>query len=191
VLEAFNPASYIGVDLVHGPGVDVVCPAETLVDEFGPNAFDVVVSTETIEHVRDWRLIVSNIKHVLTPNGLVLLTTRSRGFPRHNYPNDYWRFEPSDMRIIFSDFEIVRIDDDDPESPGVFVAARRPEVFEEVNLNGHALYSMICDRPMVTAEQAEEWKAARSEARDLQAQLAAALARIKDLALRLHVTTRR
>ena len=181
VLQALAPASYVGVDLVEGPGVDLVCAAESLIDEFGSKAFDVVVTTEMIEHVGDWRLVVSNLKHVLAPNGLLLLTTRSLGFPYHEYPNDYWRFQPSDMRIIFSDFEIDRIDEDDAESPGVFVAARRPEAFEEVNLEGLALYSMICERRAATVEQAKEWGELRTEIRDLRAALDAAIAQVQGL----------
>ena len=69
VVEALGPASYIGVDLEHGPGVDEVLPAEDLLDRFGPGAFDVVISTELLEHVRDWRLVVRNLKLGAPPRG--------------------------------------------------------------------------------------------------------------------------
>ena len=180
-LEELGPASYVGIDLVQGPGVDIVCPAEKIIEQFGRNSFDMVVTTEMIEHVGDWRRVISNLKQVLTSNGLLILTTRSLGFPQHDYPSDFWRFEPSDMRVIFSDFEIVSIEQDEPESPGVFVAARRPEAFEEISLDGHALYSMICERRVITVEQAEEWQAAQSQVEDLRLEFEVALARIQEL----------
>ena len=120
-----HPESYLGVDLVPGSGVDVVCDAEVLCARFGPSAFDLVISTEMIEHVRDWRTTVQNLKAVLRPGGHLLLTTRSPGFPYHGWPTDYWRYEPSDMSKIFRDMDVIALDDD-PLEPGVFVFARRP-----------------------------------------------------------------
>lgn len=51
VVEQLRPAQYVGVDIVDGPGVDVVCSADQLIDKFGPLSFDVVISTEMLEHV--------------------------------------------------------------------------------------------------------------------------------------------
>src|SRR5579875_249191 len=72
IIERFcYPAEYIGVDIQPGKGVDVVLPAERLVDHFGPDSFDVVISTEMLEHVRDWRKVISNMKDVLKPGGYI------------------------------------------------------------------------------------------------------------------------
>ena len=95
-------------------------PAERLVDYFGSESFDVVISTEVMEHVFDWRLIINNIKSVLKRGGFIYLTTRSKGFPYHAYPHDYWRYEPSDMVRIFRDFEIIRLETD-WEGPACFL----------------------------------------------------------------------
>ena len=42
--------------------------------QFGPDAFDVVVSTQVLEHVREWREALRGIAAVLKPGGLLLLT---------------------------------------------------------------------------------------------------------------------
>ena len=143
VIDALGPASYVGVDIVEGPGVDALCDVTVLTDRYGENAFDLVLATELVEHVRDWRAAFTNMKQVLRPGGMILVTTRSRGFAIHGYPWDYWRYEPEDMEQIFSDFEIFAIEQD-PEAPGVFIKARRPSDSVKVaRLDDIELFSVI------------------------------------------------
>lgn len=129
-VESLRPARYVGVDLTDGPGVDEVVDAVDLVTRFGRESFDLVITTEMVEHTRDWRTVVSNLKGVLRPGGHLLLTTRSPGFAYHAWPHDFWRYEPADMRQIFGDLEILTVEPD-PEAAGVFVLARRPETLVE------------------------------------------------------------
>jgi SAM-dependent methyltransferase len=146
LIESLDPAEYIGVDIVPGPGVDELCDVVELRACFGEASFDLVVSTELIEHVKDWRAAIENLKAVLKPGGWILLTTRSSGFKVHGYPWDYWRYEPSDMARIFADFEHVQIKVD-PRSPGVFVKAQRPRSpHSHAPLAGIALYSVVTRR---------------------------------------------
>ncbi len=54
LIERFcHPKEYIGVDIDWGKYVDLVLPAEKLVKHFGYEHFDVVISTEMLEHVKD------------------------------------------------------------------------------------------------------------------------------------------
>jgi SAM-dependent methyltransferase len=140
-VETLGPAAYVGVDIEPGPGVDEVVNAEDLVERFGPEEFDVVICTEVLEHVRDWRAVISNLKRLVAPGGVLLVTTRSIGFPYHAFPHDFWRFEPDDMRAIFSDFEVESVEPD-PGAPGVFMTARRRPVLQETDLRDYELYSM-------------------------------------------------
>jgi hypothetical protein len=126
--------------------VDRVCDVSELSRTFGGEPFDVVVTTEMLEHVRDWRVAVRNLKAAVAPRGLLLLTTRSLGFPYHDFPGDYWRYEPDDMRWIFRDFEDVRVAAD-PQHPGVFVRARKPAAFAEADLSGRELFSVVKGGP--------------------------------------------
>lgn len=144
VVEPLGPARYLGVDIEMGPGVDEVVAAEGLVARYGRESFDVVITTEMVEHVRDWPTVMSNLKGILRPNGLLLLTTRSQGFKYHAYPYDFWRYEPADLRAVFSDLDIVTIEQD-TDAPGVFMLASRPEAFAEKRPTVR-LYSMITGR---------------------------------------------
>jgi SAM-dependent methyltransferase len=128
LVEALGPASYIGVDQTAGPRVDEVVDCTGLVGRFGRDAFDVVVSTEMLEHAREWRGCLWAMAEVLAPGGLLILTTRSPGFPFHPFPEDCWRFTRLVMAEAltsagFGPYEVC----DDPEAPGVFVRARRSE----------------------------------------------------------------
>ncbi|HVJ20066.1 MAG TPA: methyltransferase domain-containing protein [Polyangiaceae bacterium] len=141
-VTSLSPSRYLGVDLAQGPGVDEICDASSLVARYGEKSFDVVISTEMLEHVREWRAVVSNMKRLLKPGGVLLLTTRSQGFPYHGYPYDFWRYSLDDMRVIFGDLEIEALEID-PLEPGVFIKARRSSGFVERSLSSHALFSMI------------------------------------------------
>ncbi len=144
-IEAFHPLRYIGVDLQAGPGVDEICSAHNLLERFGNEAFDLLVSTEVLEHVRDWRKAISNFKNILKPGGILLVTTRSKGFGYHGHPFDFWRYDSEDMQIIFSDF-VIEIIEPDPLEPGVFVKARKPDAFSEVDLSNYRLCSILTGR---------------------------------------------
>ena len=141
-IMAFGPAEYVGIDIRPGPGVDVVCDAGDLVERFGENAFDVVISTELLEHARDWRRIVSNIKRVTKPNGVMIVSTRSYGVDFHRQPFDYWRYQQEDFEAIFADVAVedLRLD---PTDPGLLIKARKPAAFVERDLSDLALYSIL------------------------------------------------
>jgi SAM-dependent methyltransferase len=133
MIELLAPSSYIGVDMRPGPKVDRICNASDLVVTFGVESFEVVVSTEMLEHVEDWRGAISNMKRVLAPGGILLLTTRSPGFPLHDHPGDYWRFTKQDALEIFSDMEEIDVAED-PMFPGILVRAKKPVIFLEADL---------------------------------------------------------
>ena len=141
-IMALGPAEYIGIDIRPGPGVDVICDAGDLVARFGEDAFDLVISTELLEHARDWRRIVSNIKRVTKPGGVLIVSTRSYGVDFHRRPFDYWRYEKEDFTAIFSDVLVEDLQLD-PTDPGLLITARKPVGFAERDLDDIALYSIL------------------------------------------------
>jgi len=153
-VESLRPRSYLGVDIRPGPGVDRLCRVEDLETELGRDRFDVVIATELVEHVRAWRAAVSNLKSVVRPGGLLIVTTRSAGYPYHGAPADYWRFEPGDMARIFAEMEILAIEPD-PSMPGVFVAARRRSAAQPTDLAEIALHAVPTERRQLNLSTTE------------------------------------
>jgi len=126
VILPHAPKKYIGVDAGHGKGVDLVMDVKDITSYFGIDWFDVVISTEMLEHAHDWRLAVDQMKRVLRPGGLLVVTARGPGFPYHPYPGDYWRYTVDDFKRIFSDMWIIHLGPDtDASSPGVFLKSRK------------------------------------------------------------------
>jgi SAM-dependent methyltransferase len=127
MVEARGAASYLGVDVVDGPGVDLVADAEELWKHFDRDTFDVVISTEMLEHVADWQRAIDSMVTVLRPGGVVVWTTRSVGFAYH-HPPDRWRYSQAAMAEILGRYALEPLVlADDPEYPGVFVKARKPD----------------------------------------------------------------
>lgn len=142
IVTAWGPAEYVGVDIVPGPGVDVVCSADDTVSRFGRERFDVVISTETVEHVRDWRTVISNLKNLCAPGGVIIVTTCMPGHYYHPHPDDFWRYTPEDFREIFSDCRIDAVASD-PRTLGVYIRATKPKQFTENNLSAFKLTSIV------------------------------------------------
>lgn len=139
IAEKIHPESYIGIDMEDGPGVDQICNIYDLVSEFGQDYFDVVFCTETLEHVQDWILAVSNLKTVLKPSGILIVSVPVIGRKYHGYPHDYWRYQPKDLAAIFADMDILL---NWKERKSVVVKMKKPVDFREIGLHHIELYSM-------------------------------------------------
>ena len=136
VLAQFGPSEWIGADMREGPNVDLVCDVKELVPVFPAGSFDVVISTEMLEHCEDWRLAVYNLKALPKPGGLLLVTARGPGMVYHpeegNY-GDYWRFTLEDVARIFADFRIEDLRGD-PELPGFLLKCWKPELLSSIEV---------------------------------------------------------
>lgn len=106
-----------------------------------------------LEHIRDWRAAVSNMKRVCAERGHLLVTVPSSAFGYHAYPHDFWRYELADLETIFGDFDVLSLRNDPLDcNPLVranqgeiraFVKARKPKGFTETDLSTHRLYSVL------------------------------------------------
>jgi cyclopropane fatty-acyl-phospholipid synthase-like methyltransferase len=92
---------HTGIDLRNGRGVDIVMKAEELPDYFEDGFFDSVVTTETLEHVENWKECLTAISKVVKPNGWWVCSMASLRKGKHDYPNDYWRFSTEQIEQLF------------------------------------------------------------------------------------------
>jgi len=150
-IQRMKPLEYIGIDIIEGRGVDIICKAENLVEKFGEETFDFVLSTCLLEHVQDWKTCVSQIKHVCKRGGHILIIVPFM-YPYHEYPHDYWRFSKTDMIRIFRDYEIIKLEHDyeisqEPDGKPVplsliYLKCKKPKFFTETNLDNYEVYGM-------------------------------------------------
>lgn len=117
--------NYVGIDNREGPGVDRVMDA-SLLNFHGP-MFDIVISTEMLEHDPAFWISMREMGRVLKPQGHLIITARGNGFPLHDYPGDYWRFMPQSFELLFqiAGCEVLQITPDHKSSPGVFGWGRK------------------------------------------------------------------
>ena len=97
----------VGTDLRNGRGVDLVAPVSDLLSHFPEGSFDGCVSTETLEHVKDWKGFVKVTWDLVKDGGYLVMTMASKYKGRHAYPDDYWRFELEDIYKIYPNAEWV------------------------------------------------------------------------------------
>lgn len=95
----------LGVDMRPGRGVDLVCSISDIFQHCQPASFDGCVSTETLEHVQDWKAFVRNTWGLVKDGGWLVMTMASKGKGRHAYPDDYWRMEETHIRQIWPNVE--------------------------------------------------------------------------------------
>lgn len=113
----FEDCAYTGIDIYKGNNVDVV----SLAHEYKNEPFDVIISTEMLEHDRYWVLSLNNMYSLLKPNGLMLLTCAAPGRDEHGTLRtspqdspftsgiDYWRnyYNPlveDDLKLVLGEF---------------------------------------------------------------------------------------
>jgi SAM-dependent methyltransferase len=117
---------YIGIDFRGGPGVDFVMNAHQI--EFPDSRFDVVISTEMLEHDDEFWSSMREMGRVLRRGGVLMITARGNGFMPHDFPKDYWRFMPASFEKLLNlaDCEVLEVREDwQPGHPGLFGVGRR------------------------------------------------------------------
>jgi SAM-dependent methyltransferase len=79
--DYFFDCGYTGVDIAPGKNVHVVSKIHELA--YPPEHFDVVISTEMLEHDRFWKQSLDKMVKLLKPGGLIIITAASTARHEH------------------------------------------------------------------------------------------------------------
>jgi hypothetical protein len=82
---------YVGLDIMHGPNVDLAGDAHELTRIFPTQRFDAVIAFSVLEHLlMPWKFVIE-LNGVLNKGAVGLFTTH-QCWPIHDQPWDFWRF---------------------------------------------------------------------------------------------------
>ncbi len=97
----FPNAEYLRADL-EGEGLDfTISPEGRLVGET-PDDFNLILSTQVLEHVPNPAVYLAECRRLLKPGGKLLLTTHGL-YEDHLCPSDYYRWTADGLRLTLKD----------------------------------------------------------------------------------------
>jgi len=101
--ELFPENEYIGVDLEDGKNVDVVQDLIEGIGELPENHFELVICCSILEHAKNPFKVAENITRLTAPGG-TLFSSTPWVWRFHPYPDDYFRYTPSGLKVLFPEF---------------------------------------------------------------------------------------
>jgi len=102
--------TYSGLDMEHGPNVDIVPKEPYCWKEICNEAFDVVISGQTFEHIEFFWVTMTEMVRILKKGGIICIIAPN-GFKEHRYPVDCWRFFSDGMVALarYTNLEILHV----------------------------------------------------------------------------------
>ena len=98
---------WLGIDMQPGAGVDQVADIHDLPAEWA-GRFSGVLCSEVLEHVaRPW-VALPKLRTVIRPGGWVVVTTLF-SFPEHGFPDDFYRYSRSGLKLLLEDAGFVDV----------------------------------------------------------------------------------
>ena len=99
--------SYVKADVTPGPMVDRLLAADGLTTE-GPASYDLVISTQVLEHVKDPESYLWECHRILQPGGQVIVTTHGM-MQEHGCPADFQRWTSRGLEELLTrtGFEVL------------------------------------------------------------------------------------
>ena len=127
-------SNYIGIDLVEGPGVDIVLSGDSILQL--NTKFDIIISAECFEHAQNWHIIFDQMIKSIKDEGYIILTIASKGRAEHgtartekmDSPGSYNYYMNLTKKDFFNKFNIKKIFED---------------IFFFYNINTYDLYVIL------------------------------------------------
>jgi len=105
----FPNADYVRADLSDTAGIDCEIGADGSIAA-DPESFDLILSTQVLEHVGDVSRYLKNCFDLLRSGGKLVLTTHGT-FEDHSCPYDYYRWTTDGIRrdVTLAGFEVLSV----------------------------------------------------------------------------------
>lgn len=104
VRSHFKNCDYIGIDLGEAPGVDIV---SSIIDFKHENEYDVVISSEMLEHCKEWKEALQIMYHNVKPGGIFILTCAGPNRHEHGTSNH----TPQDSKFTLDHYRNISLED--------------------------------------------------------------------------------
>ncbi len=92
---------YVGADIKKNKNCQIVLNDDGTIP-IKPSSFDIVLSTQVLEHVENPNLYLSESFRLLNNEGIIFLSTHGYWL-YHPSPNDFWRWTSEGLKKIFVD----------------------------------------------------------------------------------------
>lgn len=100
--------TYIGIDLEAGIGVDITMDMtedfQVIDSALNRTRFGTIFCLSVLEHCSNPFKMAENIVKLLKSNGKLVVSVPF-SWKIHAYPNDYWRFTPEGVKLLFSEIQ--------------------------------------------------------------------------------------
>lgn len=104
----FAKEQYLGIDMQAGKGVDQVIDLandfESIDSALNGKRFKTIICMSVLEHCRDPFKMAKNIQALMADEGTLLISVPF-SWEIHGFPDDYWRFTPNGVRMLFQELE--------------------------------------------------------------------------------------
>jgi len=97
---------YLTLDIDKKSKPDICCDLHDI--KWESDYFDAVVAIEVLEHLYNPQKAIDEMRRILKPGGVCLLSTRFI-HPYHPGPKDYYRFTWDSLNYLFRDFQKVEV----------------------------------------------------------------------------------
>lgn len=108
--ELFDRASYLGIDMLDGPGVDMVLDLTQDFDAIDRalegRRFRTIICLSVLEHCAQPFVMAQNMTRLLEPGGVIYISV-PWVWKFHGYPSDYWRFTHEGVKLLFPELEFL------------------------------------------------------------------------------------
>lgn len=100
--EHYADREYVGVDLEQGKNVDFILDLSEGIGGLPENYFGLVICCSVLEHCKNPWEMAKNLLRITRPGGKIYMAV-PWVWRYHKYPDDYWRFSVSGLKLLFGD----------------------------------------------------------------------------------------